>query len=199
MTFFKNYIREHYIIFLISLALWLCGVFLGMYIAFTAKADMAESLCEYIKSAVGENRGYFDTLKNGVATNFKYTLFLSISSLFLISLPVSAFLIGFKGFASGFASSFLIRQYGLEGIAVSLTTVVVPMFFSLPVYFMMFVSSLYFPLYTFKMRKQILSGERWSLNASFVAKMFILLLCLCAITAVEAFLSPFFLSVLGKG
>ncbi len=199
MIFFKTYIKEHFFVFLISLSLWLCGVFLGIYASFNMASDITKHIGEYILTATEGNRGYFDTLKNGVWANLKYMSLISLSSLFLPFLPLTAFLIGFKGFSSGFVSSILVRLFAAEGIAVSITGVILPLVFSLPVYFAVFISCLDFPVNNFKMRNQIISAERRSLNVSFLLKMLILFLCLCIITALEAFLSPYFFSVLGKG
>ncbi len=196
MNFFKTYIKEHYALFLIVLVLWLGTLFLGMYAAFSVKSQVALDITEYIESTLKGGKGFFSVFKNGIATNFKFTLLLCVSSSFLILLPLSFFLIGFKGFAAGFAASFIIRIYGFKGMAVTLTAVVLPLFFSMPVYFMMFISSLHFPISTFAQRKQILLGERWKMYVSFMTKMLILFLLLSIITVAESLLSPYFFSVL---
>ena len=196
MNIYKNYIKEHYAIFLIVFSIWLSSLFLGMYVAFCADADAAADITKYIEATLSEGKGFFAVFKNGIGENFKYTLLLCIASSFLILLPVSVLLIGFKGFATGFTASFIIRSYGFRGMAVTITTVALPLVFTMPVYIIMFMSSLHFPIHTFAIRKQILSSERWAMHISYMTKMLILFFILSIITVAEAFLSPYFFSVL---
>lgn len=199
MNFLKNYIKEHYAIFLIVFSIWMSSLFLGMYVAFCADSDISGDITKYIETALNDGKGFLALLKNGIGENFRYTLLLCIASSFLILLPVSVLLIGFKGFATGFTASFIIKAYGFKGMAVTITTVVLPLVFTMPVYLIMFISSLHFPVYTFSVRKQILSSERWTMHITYMTKMLILFCVLSIITVAEAFLSPYFFSILNKG
>ena len=132
MSFYKEYIKEHNGLFIISFTLWLSAVFIGMYIAFSSDKALAEEIRQYIVSSVGGKHSFASVFKNGVITNFKYSLALIISSMSVVFLPAAAFLIAFKGFSAGFTSMFLIKLYGLSGLGTSLTAVVIPLVFSLP-------------------------------------------------------------------
>ncbi len=196
MNFYKEYIKEHYGLFIISFTLWLSAVFIGMYIAFASDEAMAEEIRQYIVSSVGAKHSFTSVFTNGVVTNFKYSLALIISSMSVVFLPVSAFLIAFKGFSAGFTSMFLIKLYGLSGLGTSLTAVVIPLVFSLPVLFMMFVLSLYTPINIFTSRRQISAEEKWKIQFSYIIKIFILFFLLCLVTIFEALVSPWCFSVI---
>lgn len=196
MKYYKEYIKEHHTLFMISFILWICAVFMGIYISFTSDAALSESIREYISSSLSSQNGFLSVFKNGVITNFKYSMALIISAMSVIFIPFTLFLIAFKGFSAGFTSMFLIRLYGISGLGTSLTAVVIPLFFSLPVLFMMFVSSLYTPIYTFKKKSEISAEEKWKIQFSYIIKIFILFLLLCLVTVFEALVSPVCFSVI---
>lgn len=196
MNFYKEYIKEHYGLFIISFTLWLSAVFIGMYIAFSSDKALAEEIRQYIVSSVGGKHSFASVFKNGVITNFKYSLALIISSMSVVFLPAAAFLIAFKGFSAGFTSMFLIKLYGLSGLGTSLTAVVIPLVFSLPVLFMMFVLSLYTPISIFTSRRQISAEEKWKIQFSYIIKIFILFFLLCLINIFEALVSPWCFSAI---
>ena len=196
MNFYKNYIKDHFAAFYISLGIWIISLCIGMYVAFTIGEDSAKDVDLYIQSIINAKNSYLRVLKNGFITNLQYTFLLCASSSFFLFLPFSVMLIGFKGFAAGFTSSFIIRLYALKGVAATITGVILPLCFSLPVLFIMFVSVLEFPIGAFRLRNQISSGDRWKMYLANVAKIFVLFLLLSFITAVEAFLSPKFFKIL---
>ena len=184
--------------FILSLSVWLSGLMAGMYFALSADKTIACDVDEYIQSIAGTNSGYFEVLKNGILTNLRYTAFLCLSSSFMVFMPLTAFLIGFKGFSAGYTASFIVRLYAVKGVAATVTGIILPLCLSLPVLFVMYVSCLEFPVKTFKLRSSISSLERWRMYLSYVAKMFVLFFVLSIITAAEAFLTPHFFSVLLK-
>ena len=196
MKFYKNYIKDHFATFTVSSIIWIVSLFIGMYVALTIDEDSAKDVDLYIQSIINAKNSYFLVLKNGFITNFQYTFLLCVSSSFLLFLPFSLMLIGFKGFAAGFTSSSIIRLYALKGVAATITGIVLPLCFSLPVLFIMFVSTLEFPICTFRLRNRISSGERWKMYFTNVAKMSVLFLLLSFITAIEAFLSPKFFKII---
>ena len=198
MNFYKSYIKEHSFAFFLSAGLWLAGLMTGMFFALSADYSSAQNVDLYIQSIINEKSGYFTTLKDGVLNNFWYTLSLCASSSFALFLPCTVFLIAFKGFSTGFTASYIIRLYGLNGVGATLTSVVLPHCFSLPLIFIMYVSCLDFPIRTFSLRTKITSAERWKMYLYHTLKMLVLFSALCVITSTEAFLSPKFFKILAK-
>jgi len=196
MDYFKCYIKDHFFAFCLSLGIWITCVLLGSFAALGADSNSARDTDLYIQSIVNDRQGYFEVLINGITNNFWHTLILCASSSFLILLPCTLFLIAFKGFSTGFSASFIIRLYALKGVAATIAAVVMPLCFSLPVYFVMYISSMEFPLNTFRLRKEISSSERWRMYLYHTAKLFVLFMILNVITSVEAFLSPKLFGVL---
>lgn len=190
MNFYKAYIKNHLSFFILSFALWLLSAFAGIYAAFAAEGFAAQNVAGYISSVADAEKSFGAIFKNGLITNFKYTLFMCISSSFVVLLPVSLFLIGFKGFSAGFTSMFLIRLFGIKGVGASLFSVVLPLFLSLPPLSLMFVICLCHPIESFKMRKRITSEEKGVMQLKHIGKMLVLYAVLCAISLFEAVLSP---------
>lgn len=198
MNFYKLYIKEHFFVFCLALGILVSCVLLGMFTAFTANADSLTEVDSYIQSIIGTKKSYFSVLKNGITNNFRCTLTLCVASAFVLLLPCTFLVIAFKGFSTGFAASFIIRLYALKGVAATITAVVLPLFFSLPVYFVMYISCVDFPLQTFKLRKEISSSARWKMYVSHLIKMLVLFMALNFITSIEAFFSQKLFNVLVK-
>lgn len=190
MNFFKTYIKNHKLIFTISFILWLSAAFLGIYIAFCAKNHTAENVAEYIAALSSTEKSFGSIFKNGVLTNFKYCLFLGISSSFYILFPASLFLICFKGFSSGFTSMFLIKLFGIKGVGASFISIVFPMALSLPPVFIMFTHCMEHQLVLFKKRKKLSSKEKSEMLLFHIFKIALIFVFLCVVSLLETFLAP---------
>ncbi|MBO5743376.1 MAG: hypothetical protein J6R68_03750 [Clostridia bacterium] len=196
MNFFKTYIKNHKLIFAISFILWLCASFFGIYLAFCAEKHTAENVAGYISSLSSAQKSFGAIFKNGVLTNFKYCLFLGISSSFYILFPATLFLICFKGFSSGFTSMFLIRLFGINGVGASFASIVFPLMLSLMPIFIMFTHCLEHQIGLFKKRKKLSSKERSEMLLHHILKIFIIFVFLCVVSLLEAFLSPICMKLL---
>ena len=198
MNFFKSYIKQHSGLFVFVFAIWLASAIAGICVAMKADSDTAKDIAAYIETMLRSKNGFKAVLKNGITTDFNYTLLLCISSSLIVFVPFCVLLIGFKGFSAGFTASFIIRLFSLKGVGVTLTTVVLPLFLTLPLWFMMFMQSMDFPISTFKLRKRISSNDRWKMHLYYLAKMLVLFTLIIPVTLLEAFLSPYMFSVLTK-
>jgi len=196
MSFFKSYIKENFLLYAFVFVLYFAAAIIGIYWAMSAKEGYVSDITSYIQSVVGVKTAPLNVFKNGIASNFKYCLALCISASFIVFLPVCFFLIIFKGFSAGFASSFIIRLYGIKGLGVSLVSVVMPLFLSLPMWFIIYILSVQFSINTFKLRKKISSHERWKMYVSYMAKVLVLFAFISIVTLIEAFLSPYVFSPL---
>lgn len=190
MNFLKTYIKNHKLFLTLSFIIWLCASFWGIYFAFSAQNKLAKDVGLYISSLNTSQKGFWAIFKNGVLTNFKYCLFMSISSSFYILFPASLMLIGFKGFCAGFTSMFVVRLFGIKGALASLVSVVFPLFLSLPALFIMFAECMMNQALLFKRRKKLSSGERGEILFSHILKIIIIFIMLCAVSLLESALSP---------
>lgn len=198
MSFFKSYIKQHFGLFVFVFVIWFASALAGIWIAIKADSNTSKDIAGYIETVLSSKNGFTTVLKNGITTDLKYTLLLCISSSFIVFVPFCILLIGFKSFSVGFTASFIIRLFSLEGMGVTLTTVVLPLFLSLPLWFLMFMQSMDFPIQTFRLRKRISSDDRWKMHLSYLAKMLVLFMLIIPVTLLEAFLSPYMFSVLTK-
>ncbi len=190
MNFFKTYIKNHKLAFTISFILWLAASFFGIYLAFCAQKHTAEDVAGYISGLSSARKSFGAIFKNGVLTNFKYCLFLGISSSFYILFPASLFLICFKGFSSGFTSMFLIRLFGIKGVGASFISIVFPLMLSLLPIFIMFTQCLEHQIDLFKKRKKLSPKERSEKHLVHILKIALIFVFLCLVSILEAFLSP---------
>lgn len=190
MKFIKPYIKNNKLFLSVSFIVWLCAAFAGIYIAFGAHNKLAQEVGLYISSLIGSQKGFWVIFKNGVLTNFKYCLFISISSSFLILFPATLLLIGFKGFSAGFTSMFVVRLFGIRGAFASLVSIVFPLFLSLPALFIMFTECMKHQALLFKKRKKLSSGEKSEMLFSHILRIIIIYFMLCAVSFLEAALSP---------
>ena len=85
---------------------------------------------------------------------------------------------------------FVVRLFGIKGALASLVSVVFPLFLSLPALFIMFAECLMNQMLLFKRRKKLSSGERGEFLFSHILKIIIIYLMLCAVSLLEAALSP---------
>jgi len=190
MNFFKTYIKNNKLFLFLSFIIWLCAAFLGIYFAFSAQTGLAENVCAYISSLGASKKGFWAIFKNGVLTNFKYCLFMSISSSLYILFPATLILIGFKGFSAGFTAMFVVRLFGTNGALASLVSVVFPLFLSLPALFIMFAECMKHQAVLFRRRKKLSSAKRAEILFYLILKILIIYIMLCAVSLLEAALSP---------
>lgn len=198
MNFLKNYIKKHFALSVTVFCIYLASALAGIHFAFSANGELMEEISTYINGILTDDIKFGEIFKNGIYTNFKYTLLICFSSAHICFFPLCLLLVGFKGFSAAFTASFIIRIFSFKGMAATLGSVVLPVFLSLPVLFLMYISGMHFAFETFRLRKQISSDERWKMYALHVIKLMCLFLVLSIVTLLEAFLTPYFLSVLTK-
>lgn len=138
----KRYFSQNSKWFLVSLSVWIAAVVCGLICAAGTDGKVFDETVEYVNSMFVQKTHLRTLIGNSVAAEFKYVLFITISSSAPVLLPVTLALIAFKGFSAGFTATLIIKIYSLKGIGISLLAIVLPMMFSLPVYFIIFVSAL---------------------------------------------------------
>ena len=138
----KRYFSQNSKWFLVSLSVWIAAVICAIVCAAGTEGKVFDETFEYVSASFANGASVRTLLGNAIYSDFKYVLFITLSSTAPVLLPITMILIAFKGFSAGFTATMIIKIYSLKGIAVSMLTIVLPMFFSLPVYFVIFVSTL---------------------------------------------------------
>jgi len=187
MNFYKEFIKKRFVLFAVSLSVWLASLLAGIYYVSIAGKTSADATRTYMQSILDADSTFFTVLKNGFSINLSFTLFLCISSAVIVLIPLTLFLIGFKGFSAGYTSAFIIKLYGLRGTAVSLGAIVIPLAFSLPAVFMMFILSMETNIQNFRTHPE--ADERLRIYSSYCLKMLLLFCWIMAVSIGEAFLS----------
>ena len=187
MNFYKEFIKNRFALFIVSLSVWITSLLAGVYYVSIADKSGTEAIGEYIQNILSSDSAFFEVFKNGFGANLCFTLFLCISSALIILIPLTIFLIGFKGFSAGYTSAFIIKLYRLRGAVVSLGAIAVPLFFSLPAIFMMFMLSMETNIQNFHNHPG--ADIRLKSYSSYCFKMLLLFCYLTAISLAEAFIS----------
>ena len=181
----KRFIAENKAYALICVLIWTLAIVLGTYKAHTlSSADFPE-----ISQYTG-NPHFTGILGKLTKMHFKYTLAFLVCTSFTIGLPLSVFLIGFKGYSAGFVAAGLAKAYGIKGSAMSFFALVIPYSMTMPVIFMMYMLGLKYQIIQIKTRinhPHIQKKNEW---LSYVAAVLILFVCLCLISCIEAFFVP---------
>ncbi len=97
--------------------------------------DKAQALVEYFSaSAEGADSTFTEVFKSCLIVNFKYILLYFVLSLTVYTAWCCAAIPGIKGFAAGFTSVFLIKNYGAHGVVYALLAILPATVMVLPVY-----------------------------------------------------------------
>lgn len=184
----KFFAQNKALTFFVSV-IWLAACVCGILCAAKLSGDGFYNVQEYVINVIDKGASVWEIIKLGLSENLKFLICLLVASSVIIFLPLTLALIAFKGFAAGFTAAIIIKIYKLNGIFISFGTVVLPFVFSLPMYFMMFVAALRFPLQNRKDRIVLNSAEKRQMWFSYAAAQLVLMLLVCIITVMEAFLS----------
>ena len=183
----KRYFSQNSKWFLIALTVWLAASVCAVVCAAGTKGAVFDETYEYVSLAFSKKMSLGTLIKNGIVSDFKYVLFISLASSAPVLLPVTLALIAFNGFSAGFTATVIIKIYSLKGIAVSALAVVLPLSLSLPVYFLVFVSALKYS--GDKMKSVRLKNPEAKKLTSHLLSQFILFGVLCVLAVMRGILT----------
>lgn len=178
------------------MVIWMCALVFGIYSACTKGGDLPE-ISAYTASVAENDMSYGGTLVNSLGIHLKYILALLVSSSFAITLPVSMFLIGFKGYCAGFAALSIIRIYGVKGYVMTFFSLVVPYALTMPVWLMMYVLGLKYQMLRIKTGHRYPAEQKNKEWLSYAAAMLVLFGCLCLFECAVALFVPELMKLLG--
>lgn len=194
----KKFFAQNKALTFLVWVIWLSACVCGILCAARLGGDGFDNVREYVINVIDNGASVWEIIKLGLSENLKFLICLLITSSVIFFLPLTLALVAFKGFAAGFTAAIIIKIYKLNGIFISFGTVVLPFVFSLPMYFMMFVAALRFPMQNHKERLVLSPHEKRQMWFSYAAAQLVLMLLICAITVVEAFLSQLIFRLAAK-
>ncbi len=182
-----EYFKMHKALTVMCLAMWLVGAMLGIYIS--AKGVGTADLEAYISDISESDVSFLKIFLNGVSASLIFSVLMILSSLFVLLIPMAFLLMAFRGFASALGSGLLIGIFSVKGAWAALGAVVLPLVFSLPIQFMIFISSMNMALRLASAGGHL--APQKELIAAQLLRMLLLFSALCAISAFEAVISPY--------
>ncbi len=189
MKLARSIFGENRVFYYIALIVWLSSAFAGIFCALRLEGAGFEDISTYVGETLGKEMSAGAFIKLGIKENISFLIVLIVCSSAPVFVPVSLALCAFKGFASGFTSSIIIRLYSLRGVLIAFGAVILPYAFSMPVIFMMIVSALRFSVghgtkHRFGYEKD--KSKAWF---SYISFQLILTSLLSLITVAESFIS----------
>lgn len=192
----KKVFSQNKALFCGAAVVWLAACVCGIVCTLRLGGEVFEDVRDYVLSTLSAGASVWEIVKLGISENLRFLVCLLITSYAAPLLPLTAALIAFKGFSAGFTASVIIRIYRLKGMLISFGAVVLPFAFSMPLYFMMFVAALKFPLQKKRERMPLSPSEKRRQWLSYAAMQLVLTALVSAVTVAEAFLMQLVLVVL---
>ena len=189
-----EYLRENFLLYLIVFAFFTIGTALGAMLVkpFTIgqQVELLAYIDSFINSLLNREISSAGMFKQALFNNVKLVFFIWFLGLTVIGVPVIVGLLFARGFILGFTVAFLVQEKGVQGITISLLSVLPPNMILLPALIIGGVSAISFSLLLI----------RGSLKSSFIKLMqqfisYSMLMIVVAILAViaaliEAYVAP---------
>lgn len=159
--------------------------------AFTVKidgensAELVKYFSDFISLGNNEDIAFGSVLKACMLLNLKYICTYFVLSLTVYSSWLCPLVPAYRGFASGFTCTFIIKNYGLKGVLYSLLSVIPSITLMFPVYVFATVVCINFA--SERHRK----GEAGIRSAAGVLPALVIIYCIMTVTSLfDAFISP---------
>lgn len=187
------FLRQRLPLVVFMIIIFISGIIFGAVSVKTVNYDIKNNLFQYFNDFM---KGYSQLQYNQAdfaSRNIKFNLFnilliwvLSISVVLVFLVPVLVF---FKGFVLGFTVGFLISQYNLQGIMISLVTIFPQNVLIIPAYILAGMFGLSF---SFSIFKHYRGRARLNVNdfVDFTLQMGILAFILLGGSLIETYVTP---------
>ena len=179
----------------ICIAIWSASLVLGAYSVCVRNGSDFEKVLGYTSAVLNYDMESGEMFRNSVVTHFKHSAAFLLCSSFIITFPVSVFLIGFKGYCAGFAAGSLVRAYGIRGSLISFCTLVIPYCVTVPLLFIMYVLGMKYQIMRIRYHMIYSRNQKKKEWLMYAAAMCICFLCLCLFSYVEAFFVPWLIKL----
>jgi stage II sporulation protein M len=197
----KSKISENLLLYIIVLVCLCTGIVLGIYavkyMASFERNDLTNYLSNFMTSVNTSETKKFAVLIQTVKNNLPIIVIIWFLGLTMVGMPLILVMDLFKGFSIGFTVSFLMKELGMQGIGISLLTVIPQNIIYIPCIILASVFSIEFSLNflnknTYKNKKENLAIEIVSYTSMFVA----IIIVMCIGFLLEAFITPSIIKLL---
>ena len=188
------FVRNRIYVF-ICITIWSVSLVLGTYSVCVRNDSDFEKVSGYTTVVLNYDMESDEMFRNSLITHFKYTVAFLICSSFMITFPVSIFLIGFKGYCAGFAAASLVRTCGIRGSVIAFFALAIPYCVTVPILFIMYVLGIKYQIMRIKCRMIYSHSQKKKEWLMYAAAICICFLCLCVFLYGEAFLVPWLIKL----
>jgi stage II sporulation protein M len=197
----KSKISENLLLYIIVLVCLCTGIVLGIYavkyMASFERNDLTNYLSNFMSAANTSETKNFAVLIQTVKNNLPIIVIIWFLGLTMVGMPLILVMDLFKGFSIGFTVSFLMKELGMQGIGISLLTVIPQNIIYIPCIMLASVFSIEFSLNflnknSYKNKKENLAIEIVSYTSMFAA----IIIVMCIGFLLEAFITPSIIKLL---
>lgn len=202
-TLFKlwiNHIRDHIVLYVITIFMFLAGSSLGAFAVSTLTAFQLQELVDYFNYFL-TGFTYWDVSSSIVVQDAIFNSLIFIFStwilgLTVIGIPIILLIVVFKGFIMGFTVGFLIFQKGFTGMLIAIFAVLPQNFFYVPGLIICAVVAITFSL---SLLRGTIDGRKFSFSHMFV-NYILLLVVFCFLTVIggliEGYVAPITMQII---
>ncbi|SHH35757.1 stage II sporulation protein M [Clostridium grantii] len=191
----KNKISENLVLYIIVLVCLCTGIVLGIYavkyMGSFERNDLTNYLSNFMVSVDKSDAKNLEVLIQTIKNNIPVIIIIWFLGLTMVGMPLILVMDLFKGFSVGFTISFLMKELGVQGIGISLLTVIPQNIIYIPCIILASVFSIEFSLNSlnknnYKNSKDNLAVQILSYTSTFVA----IIIFMCIGFLLEAFITP---------
>lgn len=136
--FLKEHIKNNGAKYIVGVFLFAVSVFAGSYVMANLPDESSAGLVRYFSGFVSTGKSndiaFGKILKACTLSNIKYIAAYFLLALTVYSSRASLLIPAYKGFASGFTCTFIIKNYGLGGVLYSVLSVIPSITLLFPIY-----------------------------------------------------------------
>jgi stage II sporulation protein M len=194
----KQHIRENRPQYIMVILIFLVGLVMGNYqvpgLDGGVKSQLSGMVDDYLRGGIDGSLTGSEILGAAFLKQVQATILLWLLGLTVIGFPLILGFIWFRGFSLGFTVSFLLHDRAGTGLLISIISILPQNIIYIPVFLAWSVTAINFSIYVLKGRNSGVSLGRAVMG--YTVLMLVYLLIFLTGAFVEAYLSPWFLSLL---
>lgn len=192
----EQHFWDNFKIYILVMAFFIIGIVMGTIIDITISSSQKSAIAKYVMGFLDyKNRNVSNIylLKLSMLSNLKVLALMWILGASVLGFPIILFVIGYKGFAIGFCSTFFIEKFSLKGFLFVFLTIFPQNIILIPCLTIAAVTAIKFSRYMLDVltgRRNLLKGE----NSFHIGEYSIIYLIIFAFIScsslIEAYLIP---------
>lgn len=175
------------------------GALMVKALDFNQKKELVIYLNRFFQIMDKENVKGISILYQSLKNNFQTVFFIWLLSITVIGVPVTMFIISFRGFIIGFTAAFFIEGIGWKGVLLTIVAIVPQNIIYIPCLIAIASISLIFSLNVLK--RNLTNGPMNQFKNSilnYTVSVFIIYMIMCIGSILEAYLSPALLKAISN-